>query len=95
MNDPDRSLKALLQSNQAPPLPPSFVDQTVARMGAGTARTAPSAWGVLTWSAPRQKWLAMASVLVLVWAAQTWLATSPDDDLMHIDTLSMSSMLVL
>ena len=49
----------------------------------------------MAWVAPRQKWLALASVLVLAWAAQSWLATAGDDDLMHIDTLSMSSMLVL
>jgi hypothetical protein len=95
MNDPDRSLKALLQSHKAPPLPLGFVDQTLARIQAGEHTRTTRAGGALAWVAPRQKWLALASVLVLAWAAQSWLATSSDDDLMHIDTLSMSSMLVL
>ena len=95
MNDPDRSLKSLLQSHKAPPLPPGFVDQTLARISAGQPQRAASTGGALVWFAPRQKWLALASVLVLAWAAQSWLATPADDDLMHIDTLSMSSMLVL
>jgi hypothetical protein len=95
MNDQDRSLKALLQSHKAPQLPSEFVDQALARLSAGQPqRTAPTV-GALAWVAPRHKWLALASVLVLAWAAQSWLATSTDDDLMHIDTLSMSSMLVL
>ena len=95
MNDPDRSLKALLQSHKAPPLPLGFVDQTLACIQAGQPTRTTRAGGALAWFAPRQKWLALASVLVLAWAAQSWLATSADDDLMHIDTLSMSSMLVL
>ena len=95
MNDPDRSLKALLQSDKAPPLPQAFVDQTLARISPGQPQRNAATGGALAWFAPRQKWLALASVLVLAWAAQSWLATSADDDLMHIDTLSMSSMLVL
>lgn len=95
MNDPDRSLKALLQSHKAPPLPQAFVDQTLARISAGQPQRPAATGGALAWLAPRQKWLALASVLVLAWAAQSWLATSADDDLLHIDTLSMSSMLVL
>ena len=95
MNDQDRSLKALLQSHKAPPLPSEFVDQTLARISAGKPQRTTTSGGALAWVAPRQKWLALASVLVLAWAAQSWLATSADDDLMHIDTLSMSSMLVL
>ena len=95
MTDPDRSLKALLQSNQAPPLPSAFAEQTLARIRAGQPLRATHRGGAWAWAAPRQKWLALASVLVLAFAAQSWLATSADDDLMHIDTLSMSSMLVL
>ena len=95
MNDPDRSLRALLQSHKAPPLPQAFVDQTLARISAGKPARTATIGGALTCVAPRQKWLALASVLVLAWAAQSWPATSADDDLMHIDTLSMSSMLVL
>ena len=95
MNDPDRSLKALLQSHKAPPLPQVFVDQTLSRISAGQPKRPAATGGALAWLAPRQKWLALASVLVLAWAAQSWLATAGDDDLMHIDTLSMSSMLVL
>jgi hypothetical protein len=95
MNDPDSSLKALLQSHKAPPLSREFIDQTLARISAGQPQRTAAPGGALAWVAPRQKWLALASVLVLAWAVQSWLATAGDDDLMHIDTLSMSSMLVL
>ena len=95
MTDPDRSLQALLQSNQAPPLPPAFAEQTLARISAGQAQRSTLRGGAWAWAAPRRPWLALASVLVMAWAAQSWLATSADEDLMHIDTLSLSSMLVL
>ena len=95
MTDPDRSLQALLQSNQAPPLPPAFAEQTLARISAGQPQRSALRGGAWAWAAPRHKWLALTSVLVLALAAQSWLATSADDDLMHIDTLSLSSMLVL
>ncbi len=95
MDESDRSLHKLLQSHQAPPLPADFADQTVARMAAGTLGKKPITGGVLALNAPRSKWLALASVLLLAWAVQAWLTASADDDLMHIDTLSMSSMLVL
>ncbi|NBX54235.1 MAG: hypothetical protein EBQ82_02865 [Betaproteobacteria bacterium] len=95
MDDSDRFLHKLLQTHQAPPLPADFADQTMARMALVTPRQRPFAGGVLALHAPHTKWLAFVSVLVLAWALQAWLAASTDDDLMHIDTLSMSSMLVL
>ena len=99
MNELDQQLKCLLLTEREPDLPAGFVDQTVDVMLGGRSAALSLTNGhshALRW-ADRHRWmlvLALAASLFVAWQWGQYRAAA-DDELMSVDTLSMSSLLVL
>jgi len=97
-NDVDQQLKRLLLSERAPDLPAGFVDQTVDAMFKGHASTLALSNGqAVQMTTRRNRWLLALALMATLSAAWQWRQErmSADEDLMNVDTLSMSSLLVL
>lgn len=101
MEHHDQSLKQAIQSDQPPPLPPHFTEQTLRRAGfaAGTTQggvvgQGQAALGLDRFITPQRLLLAMV-VLACAWLLQYQLSVSADEELMRIDTLSLFSLSVL
>lgn len=96
MPQDDQHLKNLLRADTPPALPDTFVEHTVRRLRLPTQ--APLAHGhhVLAWGGwvQKNKWWLAGAVLLAAWAVQQH-PTPIDEDLLQIDTLSMSSFSVL
>lgn len=104
MNDQDDPLKQAIRQAPHPRLRPDFTEKTLARL----AKTTPAdqaaqvlsqgntlALGGLGWM-PRRRWLLVAACAVAaVIAVQAVQMMTTEDDLLELDTLSMSSLLVL
>ncbi len=97
MSQNDHHLKQILRADTAPQLPPTFVAQTLQRLHLPneTRRQQTDQTMVLTHWMEKNKWWLMGLVLLGFWALQQQPQSLIDEELLRIDTLSMSSFLVL
>lgn len=107
MNDQDDKLKHAIRQAPHPRLRPDFTEKTLARLA--TTRSVGQAdqafsqsntlvLGGLGWSGSiaRRRWmLAAAFIIAAVVSIQAVQMMTAEDDLLELDTLSMSSLLVL
>lgn len=96
MPQDDQHLKNLLRADTPPALPDTFVEHTVRRLQLPTQAPVVHGHHVLVWGGwvQKNKWWLTGAVLLAALALQQQL-TAIEDDLLQIDTLSMSSFSVL
>lgn len=97
MKTEDRNLKHILQSDKPPKLPDEFVTQTVNRLSLDNTHVVSDenhAMAVMTW-AIKHKWFALGVAVFIALIVQHHLQSSIEEELLHIDTLSMYSLSVL
>jgi len=98
MNHDDQFLKNLILKDDAPQLPSSFAQQTVQRIHLTLPQphhTNNNSLTLISGMHARKRWLIGALVLIGAFALQQQHQTLLDEELLKIDTLSMSSFSVL
>lgn len=96
MNDHDQHLKKIILDETPPQLHSAFVEQTVRRLQLPVQKVQHLSGGSLAlneWVQSHKWWLMGAVLLMCTLALQH--RVSLDEDLLHIDTLSMSTFSVL
>jgi hypothetical protein len=104
MNDRDDRLKQAIRQAPHPGLRPDFMDQTIARITNGkhtdqqetlTVQGSALLFGMLG-SATRRRWMIItALVIAAALSVQAIQTMNAEDELLELDTLSMSSLLAL
>jgi len=98
MNHDDQHLKNIIRSESSPNLPSSFVEQTVHRLQLPVQKDHHLNHGLLAlndWLFSHKWWLMGFILLLGALVLQHQQQASIDDELIQIDTLSMSSFSVL
>jgi len=98
MKHHDQHLKKIILAETPPQLPSAFVEQTVRRLQLPVQKVqnlSGGSWALNEWVQSHKWWLMGAVLLISALALQHQQQNSMDEDLMHIDTLSMSSFSVL
>lgn len=103
MSDQDDQLKQAIRQSAHPPLRANFADQTLARIAAEkqgdqsvlVTQDGALSLGVLG-SMSRRRWMMIGAIVIAaVVSIQTFKTMTAEDELLELDTLSMSSLLAL
>lgn len=98
MSHHDEHLKDIIRADKPPQLPPAFADQTVRRLHLPVHKVQHLNGKTLALNVGMQRykwWLMSIGLLISALALHQQHQAAMDEDLMYIDTLSMSSFSVL
>jgi hypothetical protein len=97
MNNDDQKLKNQIVSDPIPNLPQKFIEQSLHRLQLEQIQKSPQGNTVLLinyWD-HNKKWLYITLTIISILMIYHYQQTMVDEDLLRIDTLSMSSLSIL